>query len=121
MKRRCQNPERYNWHLYGGRGITVCDCWMSYEAFVADMGLKPTGLTLERIDNDGHYEPGNCRWATSKDQANNRRRGFRKLTEANVMEIRSRKLSQRALAAKFGIAHGTVSHIQTGRIWKDRA
>ena len=74
MIQRCTNPNRPEYPYYGGRGITVCDRWRSYENFLADMGERPDGLTLDRINNDGNYEPGNCRWADRETQVRNRRR-----------------------------------------------
>lgn len=73
MKNRCFNPKVPYYSNYGGRGITVCERWLKFENFFADMGLRPTGTSIDRIDVNGNYEPSNCKWSTDKEQSRNRR------------------------------------------------
>lgn len=72
MIQRCTNPKNHKYARYGARGITVCDRWKTFKNFLQDMGQPPKGKTLDRINNDGNYEPGNCRWTDAYHQAANR-------------------------------------------------
>lgn len=76
MKARCQRPTYDAYQNYGGRGITVCDAWQTFEGFLADMGERPKGTSLDRIDVDGNYEPSNCKWATKLEQVQNMRKNL---------------------------------------------
>jgi hypothetical protein len=79
MKQRCYNPNSKRYSDWGGRGIKVCDEWInSFETFLKDMGKRPDGCSIDRIDNDGNYESSNCRWITSKEQSYNRRSNINK-------------------------------------------
>ena len=72
MRERCSLPSHEQYQHYGARGIRVCERWQTFDLFVADLGSRPLGTTLDRINRDGNYEPGNCRWATPEVQQNNR-------------------------------------------------
>lgn len=80
MKQRCHNKKSEHYHLYGALGVKVCDRWMhSFENFLEDMGERPEGMTLDRINPYGNYEPGNCRWADVITQNNNQRRHHQRM------------------------------------------
>lgn len=98
MLQRCTNPRHQNWPDYGRRGITVCERWHAFPNFLADMGQPPDGGTIERSDNGGNYEPGNCFWATRKTQARNTRRNI-------VIEFRGRSQPLSAWAEELGVSY----------------
>lgn len=107
MVYRCTRPDAPNFAYYGGRGISVCERWQSFENFLADMGERAPGLSIERVDNDRGYEPGNCRWATRREQQANSRNA--KLAPADIDWIKSRPgLSLRQMARTLGVSSPTV-------------
>lgn len=87
MKDRCNNPRSPKYYLYGGRGIQVCDRWLQFDNFLADMGERPEGMSLDRIDGSGNYSPDNCRWATPVEQQNNLRTNRRFLFQGEVRTL----------------------------------
>ena len=102
MVQRCTNPNNHKWPRYGGRGITVCERWRTYENFLADMGPRPAGMTLDRYpNNDGNYEPGNCRWATPTEQQNNT--SFNKF-----VTVEGERLTYAQAARKALLNRGTI-------------
>lgn len=108
MMRRCHNPAATRWAAWGGRGITVCERWHDFAAFEADIlrdiGPCPPGRSIDRIDNDRGYEPGNVQWATHFQQAHNRRLpGSRRMTEPGL-------LTTAQTARILGVSHATVMH-----------
>lgn len=88
MKRRCDNEKASDYKFYGGRGITYCSSWVDYDVFLRDMGERPKGMSLDRIDNSLGYSKDNCRWATHKQQCNNRRSTSRKMHKGKLMSVK---------------------------------
>jgi hypothetical protein len=104
MVQRCTNPKNVNFHKYGGRGITVCDKWLTFEGFYADMGDRPTeNHSIERIKNNGNYEPSNCKWATVQEQANNTRRN-------KIITYKGETNTIAMMARKYNLRYGQLYH-----------
>ena len=110
MRARCHNPKTPHFSRYGARGISVCDRWRdSFLAFLEDMGRCPSPQhSIDRIDNDGNYEPGNCRWATATEQANNR-------TTSKFITHHGMTMTQAQWARRIGIKQSTLhARLKTG-------
>lgn len=120
IKDRCLNPNsKTSYPKYGGRGITICDRWRdSFEAFLEDMGERPEGTSIDRIDNNKGYEPGNCRWADKWTQSRNRRNVTLDMQRAEqIRDLLGIGACQRKIAKAFKIGRSTVSKIERGLIW----
>jgi hypothetical protein len=120
MLERCRNPNGPDAHLYAHRGINVCKRWEDFENFLQDMGERPLGKSLDRIENKKGYEPGNCRWATPCEQGRNR--SDTKLTFNIAVEIALLRLggtSRRTIAKRYAVSEWTVRDISAGKTWRD--
>jgi hypothetical protein len=116
MLDRCYKPSHRYFALYGGRGIEVCDRWReSPLTFYADMGVRLEGLTLERIDSDGDFEPGNCRWGRCVPQRANLHPRRSALPVAEIRALSEAGVSQKELARQFGVVSSTISRVLHGR------
>lgn len=108
MRTRCNNPNATSYSKYGGRGIRVCSRWDSFESFLKDMGERPPSTSLDRIDVNGDYEPSNCRWATAKQQARNKR-------ETTLLTFRGETKAINDWADELGIHYRTIrSRLNSG-------
>ena len=101
MKARCMNVNHKSYPQYGGKGISVCDRWLSYENFFSDMGEKPAGTSIDRIDPYGDYSPENCRWASDFKQANNK-------TNNHDITAFGKTQTLQEWANEIGISHGAI-------------
>lgn len=122
MLQRCRNPKHRAYPSYGGRGISVCDRWLTFENFFEDVGQRPSAAhSIDRINNDGNYEPNNVRWASGAQQQRNRRTS--RLTADEVARIRGMlgRQSQASIARQFEVSHSTISMISRGRMWREEA
>ncbi len=119
MIQRCCNPRCPSFENYGARGIGVCDTWQDFSSFLADMGERPDGTSIDRIDNSRGYEPGNCRWATRTEQNRNTRAV--KLSLERAAEIRrlvADGMYMSRVAVAFGVSETLVRKVVHGESWK---
>ncbi len=120
MKTRCYNPKDRMYHRYGGRGIIVCDSWRnSFLNFYLDMGNKPfPKAELDREDNDGNYEPDNCRWVTHKNNTRNTSKTKLNMKKAGEIRLLYGQYSFKELAIIYNVSQGVINGIVRNQTWK---
>lgn len=108
MGTRCRNPKDESFQFYGGKGITICERWVSFDNFLADMGERPPGTTLDRLDSAKDYEPGNCRWSTPIEQGRSSKR---------MARFNGKVMSRTEIAAELGIGLNHLCYkVRTGKL-----
>jgi hypothetical protein len=125
MRQRCNSPGNPGYRIYGAKGVKVCNRWDKFETFLADMGDRPEGTSLDRIDSNGNYEPENCRWATKLQQ--NRNTSRVRLTEEICEAINayvknypnSKRQLRKELSVLLGLNVATIADYFRGRTWKE--
>ena len=121
MIQRCKNSQKQGYKYYGGKGIAVCKRWKNFNSFLVDMGERPKGMTIDRIDHNGNYDPDNCRWATQRQQMRNSCNTKLSTLKVQIIKklLKESNLKQWEIAELFNITRATIGNINTGKTWGD--
>lgn len=121
MRARCLDAGSKHYDKYGGRGIVICERWMEFANFLHDMGRRPAGTSIERINSNGNYEPTNCKWATPTEQNRNRRCVKLNMDDARAIRAAWNGTRGRAmrLAEKYGVSDGLIRLIVNSKNWRE--
>ena len=120
-RHRCSNPKSHAWKNYGGRGIRMCDRWAAdFAAFLADVGARPSPKhSLDRVDNDRGYEPGNCKWVTRAEQGQNTRRSTDRQIINCIKLLHRQCVRRNAIIESLGVSGAIVDRVISGETWSD--
>jgi hypothetical protein len=122
MRQRCLNPRDTNWARYGGAGVKICPEWLGvngYARFVADLGERPKGTSLDRINPSGDYTKSNCRWSDQRTEGQNRRNVKLSTAHAELIRILAKYLPRKELVARFGVSSRSIGYIIARQRWPD--